>query len=46
MASKSKKTSRIRANKAKPNRKNLKDDMRRIQRNTEILRELAGDSPK
>ena len=41
MASNSKKTKNIRARKAKPNRRNLKADQKRIQRNAEILKELA-----
>ncbi len=41
MASNSKKTKRIRSRKAKPNRRNLKADQKRIQRNAEILKELA-----
>ena len=42
MASKTKKVNRIRKSKMKkPNKTNLKADMKRIQKNTEILRELA-----
>ncbi|MBW1802794.1 MAG: hypothetical protein JRJ85_18935 [Deltaproteobacteria bacterium] len=41
MASNSKKVHRIRKSKKKPNKANLKADMKRIQKNTEILRELA-----
>ena len=41
MASNTKKQKRIRKNKAKPNTSNLKADARRIQKNCEILRELA-----
>jgi len=41
MASNSKKTKRIRARKARPNRKNLKVNMERLQENTKILRSLA-----
>lgn len=41
MASNAKKTKLVRARKAKPNRKNLKADMRRIEENTTILRALA-----
>jgi hypothetical protein len=41
MASNSKKTKSIRYRKAKPNRRNLKADQKRIQRNAEILKELA-----
>jgi hypothetical protein len=46
MASNGKKTNIIRVQKAKPNKKNLKADMKRIQRNTEILRELASKDVK
>ena len=42
MASNSKKTKAIRDRKTKPNKANLKANMKRIQKNTEILRELAG----
>lgn len=41
MASNSKKTKLIRARKARPNRKNLKADMKRLQENSKILRSLA-----
>lgn len=41
MASNSKKTKRIRHRKAAPNKRNLKADQKRLQRNTEILKELA-----
>ena len=41
MAAKGKKTKRIRDRKKSPNKANLKADMRRIQRNREILRDLA-----
>jgi len=41
MASNRKKTKSIRANKAKPNKRNLKANQKRIQRNAEILQELA-----
>lgn len=41
MASNTKKQKKIRKNKAKPNTANLKTDAKRIQKNTEILRELA-----
>jgi len=44
MASNSKKTKAIRANKAKPNKKNLKKDQARMQQNAAILRELASES--
>ena len=46
MAANRKKTNIIRARKAKPNKKNLKVYMKRIQRNTEILRELASSEGK
>ncbi len=42
MASNTKKQKKIRKNKAKPNTANLKANARRIQKNCEILRELAG----
>ena len=41
MTSKRKKTKRIRDRKKSPNKTNLKADMKRIQRNREILRDLA-----
>lgn len=41
MASNSKKTEAIRARRGKPNRDNLKKNVKRIDRNREILRELA-----
>jgi len=41
MSSKAKRTKIIRANKAKPNRKNLKADAKRILKNRELLAELA-----
>lgn len=41
MASNRKKTKAIRARKAKPNRRNLKANQKRIQRNNEMLKELA-----
>lgn len=41
MASKSKKTEAIRSRKAKPNRDNLKKNVKRVDRNREILRELS-----
>ncbi len=41
MASKTKKLKLVRANKHKPNTKNLKADRKRIAENTEILRRLA-----
>jgi len=46
MASNSKKTKLIRARKARPNRKNLKADMKRLQENTKILRSLAEQEEK
>ena len=44
MGSNSKQTSLIRARKAKSNKKNLKKNQERVQKNTEILRELASES--
>lgn len=41
MSSNRKQTKRIRANKAKPNKENLKKNQKRIQKNAEILREFA-----
>ena len=41
MASKTKKAKNIRKWKNKPNKANLKTDMKRIQKNADILRELA-----
>ncbi|MBW1998182.1 MAG: hypothetical protein JRJ29_09490 [Deltaproteobacteria bacterium] len=41
MASKTKKTRRIRDRKKRPNKVNLKADMKRIKKNTELLRELS-----
>lgn len=41
MASKTKKVRRIRERKKKPNKVNLKADMKRIRRNAEILKDLA-----
>jgi hypothetical protein len=41
MASNSKKTKAIRDRKTKPNKANLKVNIKRIQKNTQILRELA-----
>ncbi len=46
MSSNAKKTKRIRARKAKSNKKNLKKNLQRIQDNAQILRELAGSSEK
>ncbi len=44
MGSNSKQTSLIRARKAKSNKKNLRKNQARIQKNAEILRELASKS--
>jgi len=41
MSSKARKTKKIRNRKKSPNKANLKTDMKRIQRNTAILRDLA-----
>jgi hypothetical protein len=41
MASNTKKTKNIRNRKKRPNKSNMKANMKRIQRNVEILRELA-----
>jgi hypothetical protein len=41
MTSNSKKTKAIRGRKTKPNKANLKANMKRIQKNTDLLRELA-----
>ena len=41
MASKTKKAKRIRKRKGRPNKVNLKADIKRTQKNIEILRELA-----
>ena len=46
MASKRKKTKRIRDRKKKPSKANLKADMKRIQKNKEILRDLASKDEK
>jgi len=43
MGSNRKQTKRIRANKSKPNKTNLKKNQKRIQKNIEILRELASN---
>ena len=40
MTSKAKKTKAIRQRKERPNKANLKADVKRIQRNAEILKEL------
>ena len=44
MGSNSKQTKAIRRNKAKPNKKNLKKNLERVQKNAAILRELAAKS--
>jgi hypothetical protein len=44
MGSNSKQTGLIRARKAKSNKKNLKKNQARMQKNAEILRELAAKS--
>jgi hypothetical protein len=41
MASNRKKSKAIRARKARPNKANLKKNQKRVQRNIEMLRELA-----
>jgi hypothetical protein len=46
MGSNSKQTSLIRARKARSNKNNLKKNQARIQKNSEILRELASESDK
>jgi hypothetical protein len=46
MASNTKKMKRIRENKKKPNKANLKADLKRIQMNAERLRELAEEAEK
>ena len=46
MVSKAKKTKSIRARKTKPNKANLKADMKRLQKNREILRDLAAKDEK
>ena len=43
MASKTRKLRAIRKNHRKPNKANLKTDLKRIQKNRNILAELAGD---
>lgn len=43
MSSNAKKTKSIRRKKAKPNKANLKADLKRVQRNAERLRELASE---
>jgi len=44
MGSNSKQTKAIRKVKAKPNKKNLKKNLERVQKNAAILRELASES--
>ena len=46
MGSNSKKTKLIRARKARANKTNLKKNTKRIQRNAEILRDLASHDEK
>ena len=46
MSSNSKKTKAVRARKAKPNKTNLKRDLKRVQRNAEVLRDLASNEAK
>jgi len=46
MVSKAKKTKRIRDRKKRPNKDNLKADMKRLQKNREILRDLAAKDEK
>jgi hypothetical protein len=46
MSSNAKKTSSIRARKAKPNRGNRKADLKRIRTNSKILRELSDKNDK
>jgi len=41
MSSNAKVTKAIRARKAKPNQKNIKKDLKRVENNAAILRELA-----
>jgi len=43
MASNSKKTSHMRSNKSKPNKKNRKEDLDRFQENIRKLKKLASD---
>ena len=43
MPSATKKTKIIRANKDKPNKRNLKRNQKRIKKNAEILRELSSE---
>jgi hypothetical protein len=44
MSSNSKQTKAIRARKARPNKKNIKKNLVRVQRNAAILRDLASES--
>jgi len=44
MSSNSKQTKAIRARKAKPNKKNIKKNLVRVQRNAAILRDLASET--
>ena len=46
MVSKAKKTKKIRDRKKRPNKLNLKTDMKRLQKNREILRDLAAEDEK
>ena len=46
MASGAKKRKRIRARKAAPNKANLKTNMKRIEKNIEILRDLSAKDEK
>jgi hypothetical protein len=41
MASKTKRTKAVRSRKKRPNKKNLKADLKRVQKNAQILRDLA-----
>jgi len=43
MTSNAKKTKSMRSNKAKPNKANLKADLKRVQRNAARLKELASE---
>jgi len=46
MGTNRKRTKAIRSRKTKPNKANLKAKLRRIQKNAEILKELAADEEK
>ena len=46
MSSNSKKTSSIRSRKNKPNKTNRKADLKRMQNNSRILRELSQENDK